>query len=322
MFLVGAAMPFSYARRRARGDGWFRLFGHAIIRSLVLIALAVFLASTGSAFTQFSFVNVLGQIGLAYPFVFLLLGARPRFQLAAAVAVLVLYWAWFATYPVPGADFHHGKLGANDFQIVMGGSYAHWDKNINAAAAFDRWFLNLFPHPADQPFLFNEGGYATLNFIPSIATILFGVLTGELLRSNRRGVNKAQILLLAGAGCWVLGLVLDAKVCPSVKRIWTPTWVVSSTAWTLWMTAVFYAVIDVAGYRRWSLPLVVVGMNSIAVYLMAQLARPFVASSLRTHFGHDIFDGPGGGLVRGLSILLVFWLISFWLYRHRIFIKI
>jgi predicted acyltransferase len=322
MFLVGAAMPFSYARRRAHGDGWLQLFAHAVVRSLVLVALGVFLASTGKASTIYSFVNVLAQIGLGYTVVFLLIGCRPIYQFAAAVAILFAYWLWFVTYPLPGPDFSYGTVGATDIQLVMGGRYAHWNKNTNAAAAFDRWFLNQFPHPTDQPFVFNDGGYTTLNFIPSIATMLCGVLAGELLRSKRARGTKAQILLFAGAICWIVGSILDLTVCPSVKRIWTPTWVVASSAWTLWMLAAFYAVIDVAGFRNWSLPLAVVGTNSIAFYLMAQLAKPFVASSLRTHFGADIFDGTSGALVRGLSTLLVFWLISFWLYRQKLFIKI
>jgi heparan-alpha-glucosaminide N-acetyltransferase len=88
------------------------------------------------------------------------------------------------------------------------------------------------------------------------------------------------------------------------------------------MLAAFYTVIDVAGFRRWSFPLVVVGMNSIAIYLMAQLMRPFVRSSLRTHFGPEPFSGPYGHLIQSASILLVFWLICLWLYRQKIFIKI
>jgi len=204
----------------------------------------------------------------------------------------------------------------------MPGFFAHWNKNTNVAAAFDRWFLNLFPQPSGRPFLFNEGGYATLNFIPSMATMIFGVLAGELLRSQRDRIAKLRTLLLAGALCWSLGLVLDATVCPSVKRIWTPSWAIYSTGWTCWMLAAFYAVIDVAGYRRWSFPLVVVGMNSIAIYLMAQLMKPYVAATLRTHFGPDLFAGPYGPLIRASSTLLVFWLICFWMYRQKIFIKI
>jgi heparan-alpha-glucosaminide N-acetyltransferase len=322
MFMVGVAMPFSYASRRARGDGWFRLFGHALVRSLVLIALAVFLASSGSPQTVYSFTNVLGQIGLGYPFVFLMLGRRPSLQFTAAVAILVGYWLFFARYPLPGPDFNRGLNGASEPQIVMGGFFAHWNKNTNAAANFDRWFLNLFPHPSVRPFVFNPGGYATLNFIPSIATMLAGVLAGELLRSSLARTRKAQILLLAGAACWMAGQALDNSICPIVKRIWTPSWVVASTAWTCWMLAAFYAVIDVAGFRRWSFPLVVVGANSIAMYLMYQLMKPFVSASLRTHFGRELYSGPHGPLMSGLSFLLVLWLICLWLYHRKIFIKI
>jgi heparan-alpha-glucosaminide N-acetyltransferase len=322
MFMVGVAMPFSYASRRARGDAWLRLFGHAIVRSLVLIVLAVFLASNGSPQTVYSFTNVLGQIGLGYPVVFLFLGRRPVIQFAAAIAILAGYWLFFVTWPLPGPDFDRGLNGANESQIIMGGSFAHWNKNANAAADFDRWFLNLCPHPADHPFAFNPGGYATLNFIPSIATMLAGVLAGELLRSSQSRPRKAQILLLAGAACWVAGQALDATICPVVKRIWTPSWVVASTAWTCWMLAAFYAVIDVAGFRRWSFPLAVAGVNSIAIYLMYQLMRPFVSASLRTHLGREIYSGPHGSLVRGLSFFFALWLICLWLYRRKIFIKI
>ena len=205
---------------------------------------------------------------------------------------------------------------------MMTGFFAHWNMNANVAAAFDRWFLNLFPQPPGRPFVFNEGGYATLNFIPSMATMIFGVLAGELLRSGQDQMIKLRTLLLAGAVGASLGLVLDASICPIVKRIWTPSWTIYSAGYACWMLAAFYAVIDVAGIRRWSFPLVVVGMNSIAIYLMAQLMKPFVASTVRTHFGPDVFAGPYGPLVRASSTLLVFWLICFWMYRQKIFVKI
>jgi heparan-alpha-glucosaminide N-acetyltransferase len=78
----------------------------------------------------------------------------------------------------------------------------------------------------------------------------------------------------------------------------------------------------VAGFRRWSFPLAVAGVNSIAIYLMYQLMRPFVSASLRTHLGREIYSGPHGSLVRGLSFFFALWLICLWLYRRKIFIKI
>ncbi len=322
MFMVGVAMPFSHASRVGRGETWAKMFGHALLRSVILVVLAVFLASNWSRQTNYTFVNVLGQIGLGYTFVFLLLGRSPAVQFGAAVAILAAFWLLFAAYPLPDSDFPFARYGAGEPGTTMTGFFAHWNKNANVAAAFDRWFLNLFPHPPGQPFLFSEGGYATLNFIPSMATMIFGVLAGEWLRSWREPMAKLRTLLVAGAACLAIGLLMDATVCPIVKRIWTPSWTIYSTGWTLWMLAAFYAVIDLAGYRRWSFPLVVVGMNSIAIYMMSQLLKPYVASTLRIHFGQDIFAGPYGPLVRASSTLLVFWLICFWMYRQKIFVKI
>ena len=322
MFMVGVAMPFSFASRTARGEPWTRMLGHALVRSAVLVVLAVFLASNGSRYTHYSFVNVLGQIGLGYTFVFLLLNRPPAVQLAAALTILVADWLLFALYPLPGSEFPFAEFGVRDSSIIMTGFFGHWNMNANVAAAFDRWFLNLFPQPPGRPFVFNEGGYATLNFIPSMATMTFGVLAGELLRSGRDRMVKLRTLLLAGAVGVSLGLIMDASICPIVKRIWTPSWTIYSAGYACWMLAAFYAVIDVAGFRRWSFPLAVVGMNSIAIYIMAQLMKPFVASTIRTHFGPDVFAGPYGPLVRALSTLLVFWLACFWMYRQKIFVKI
>jgi heparan-alpha-glucosaminide N-acetyltransferase len=322
MFLVGVSMPLSYSRRRARGDSWLQLFGHAVLRSLVLVALAVFLASHGGSRTDYSFTNVLGQIGLGYCFVFLVLGRPPWFQLAAALLILLADWLLFALYPLPGPKFPYGLFGATEPQLMMRGFFAHWNKNTNVAAEFDRWFLNLFPRLSSDPFRFNPGGYATLNFIPSIATMIFGVLAGELLKSRPGQISKPRILLLAGALLWVLGQVLDGTVCPIVKRIWTPSWVIASSAWTCWMLAAFYWVIDERGFKFGSLPLAAVGANSIAIYLMSQLMRPFVEASLKTHVDKLIFVGPYGPLVKGLSVLAVLWFICLWLFNRKIFFKI
>src|SRR5262249_53344071 len=146
-----------------------------------------------------------------------------------------------------------GRSGLDGFLL-------HWEKNTNAAAAFDRWFLNLFPRPDGQPFPYNAEGYATLNFVPSVATMIFGVLAGGLLRSGVSPRAKVQTLAVAGALGLVLGSALDTTVCPVVKRIWTPSWAVYSAGWACWILAAFYGLIDVAGWRRWAFPLVVVGV--------------------------------------------------------------
>ena len=182
MFMVGVALPWSLASRTARGQRFGDQLAHALWRSLVLVLLAVFLTSAGSPQTNWVFTNVLAQIGLGYPFLFLLAFTRPRAQWLAAAGILVAYWLAFALHPLPSSDFNWKAVGVLDDWPHLAGFAAHWEKNANFAAAFDRWFLNLFPRPS--PFVFSEGGYQTLNFIPSLATMIFGMQAGRLLRSE------------------------------------------------------------------------------------------------------------------------------------------
>ena len=105
--------------------------------------------------------------------------------MAAAAAVLVGYWLWFALFPLPPADLDYRSVGLPETGGYLSGFFAHWEMNTNAAAHFDRWLLNLLPAYADKPFEYNPGGYQTLNFIPSMATMLFGLMAGELLRGPK-----------------------------------------------------------------------------------------------------------------------------------------
>src|SRR5207302_1970892 len=116
-------------------------------------------------------------------------------------------------------------------QHGLHGFAAHWDKNTNIAAAFYVWFLNLLPRASR--YRGNPGGYLTLSFIPTLATMLLGLLAGNLLRDVRHSAGH-KILILIAAGLIGLGAgwLLDyTGVCPNVKRIWTPSWVLFSGGW-------------------------------------------------------------------------------------------
>jgi predicted acyltransferase len=324
MFLVGVALPWSLASRAARGQPFVAQLAHALWRSLVLVLLAVFLTSAWSPQTVWVFTNVLAQIGLGYPFLFLLAFTRPRTQWLAATGILVAYWLAFAMHPLLASDFDWKIVGVPDDWPHLTGFAAHWEKSANFAATFDRWFLNLFPRPA--PFVFSEGGYQTLNFIPSLATMIFGMLAGRLLRSDLAPRAKAARLAnfgLAGIG---LGLAIAAAgVCPIVKRIWTPSWTIFSAGVVAVALAAFYAIIDGRGRRRWCFPLVVAGMNSIALYGLWQLMGGFIKDNVRRHLGRHVFEALGPDyttmLERG-TVLVVLWLILLWMYRRGIFLRI
>lgn len=330
LFIVGAAIPFSIASRRRRGQSDGRLLGHALWRSLVLVLLGILIMSNGAARTDFNFINVLAQIGLGYWIVVLFAERGWRVQLVALITILIGNWVWFYSYPLPGPAFDYGSVGVPAGWHHPEGIAAHWDLNTNPAAAFDRWFLNLFPR--GEPFRFREGGGTTLNFIPSIATMLLGVLAANWLRSGRDERQKVRGLLAAGAALVLAGIALDPAilpgvdtrwtVCPIIKRLWTPSYVLYSGGWVILAAAALYWIVDVRRWRRWTFPFVVVGMNSLVMYLLAALADHWLRSTLNTHFGPLLFNGTFGPIVESIAVVVIFWLICWWLFRRRIFVRI
>lgn len=324
MWMVGVALPYSLASRQSRGEKYARSFLHAVWRSTLLVFLGVMLSTASDARqTNWIFPNVLCQIGLGYPFLFLLAGSGIRVQLAALAAVLVGWTLLFGLSPLPPEGFNYRAVGVPDnWPEHFTGWFAHWEKNANVAAEFDQRFLNLFPRP--NPFEFNEGGYQTLNFVPSLSTMILGLVAGEVLRGPRSRLAKLGILVAAGLVCLAAGYAAGLYVCPIVKRIWTPTWAVYSSGWTFLILAAFFGVVDVAGWKRWTFPLVVVGMNSIAMYLMAQgvMLKGWLIPRLRIHLPDALFAGDLGPVRLQLLVLLVMWLICLWMYRHGVFLRI
>jgi predicted acyltransferase len=325
MFMVGVALPYSIVSRRAKGQTFGRMLVHTVFRALILIALGIFLRSQARPQTYFTFEDVLTQIGLGYVFLFLLAWTTPRVQWIAATLILVAYWAAFALYPLPPAGFDPATVGVRaNWPYHLTGFAAHWDKNTNFASWADQWFLNLFPREA--PFVYNSGGYLTLNFVPSLATMIFGLIAGGVLRSSSSASEKLRLFLVWGVGGIALGTLLHVLgICPIVKRIWTPAWTLFSAGWVVLLLAAYYYVIDVKGYRRWTLPFVVVGMNSIAMYVLVHVAENYLARSFRIHLGAATFTAFGevfAPVLLGASVLAVFWLMLFWMYRRQIFIRI
>jgi len=323
-FLVGVALPYSVASRLAKGGTWGRMFGHALWRSLVLVLLGIFLRSINSNQTYFTFEDTLTQIGLGYPFLFLLALRPPRWQWVALAVILTGCWLAWALYPAPGPAFDYQAVGVPaDWQHHYSGFAAHWNKNSNLGNAFDQWFLNLFPR--EKPFVANSGGYLTLSFIPTLGTMILGLAAGRWLRTAAPRIPMGRLLIAAGAGA-ASGLLLHvAGVCPIVKRIWTPSWTLFSGGVCFLFLAGFCWVIEAKGYRKWVFPLVVIGMNSIAAYVMAHLFESFIVSSFGIHLGRGAFQAFGAGLepfVRGWAVLLTYWLILLWMHQRRIFLRV
>ena len=324
-FLAGASLPFSIAARRNRGESFRRMLGHAAWRSVMLILLGIFLRSLSRSRTYWTFEDTLTQIGLGYTFLFLLAFASLRVQIIAFATILVGFWAAFVVYPVPGPGFDYTQVGVPaNWPHLYTGFLAHFNKNSNVAWAFDVWFLNLFPR--ETPFRYNGGGWSTLSFIPTLATMLLGLWAGAWLKTSRSTTEKLKGLVIGGVALTFAGLLLQwLHICPIVKRIWTSSYTLYSGGLIVLILAGFYALIEWKGWRRWSFPLLVIGANSIAVYVMSWTMEGVVSSALVRHLGaapFAILGAPFEPVLRGIGVLVVFWLILFWMYRRRIFLRI
>ena len=324
-FLVGTSLAFSYTKRIEQGQSWTRMLMHAIVRSVILITLGIFLRSLGKPQTNFTFDDTLTQIGLGYGFLFLFGGCKQLSIGLGVLGILSTYWLLFALYPLPPASFDYPAVGVPDtWQHHASGFAAHWNKNSNAAWAFDVEWMNLFPR--EKVYQYSGGGYCTLSFLPTLGTMLLGLLAGNWLREESQARRRSLFFLLTAGVCLLGAWALDALgVCPLVKRIWTPSW----TLWSggicfLWLLVLSW-ICDDAGYIRWSYFFRVIGANSIIAYVMSWTMESWVGQAIERHFGFAIralVPEVYRTFVLGWLILLVFWLILDWLARRKIFVRI
>jgi heparan-alpha-glucosaminide N-acetyltransferase len=304
MFIVGLAMPLAFARRQQQGQSWLQQFGHVCMRCLLLILIGIFLDSYSAQRPVVQFIRVLQQIAFGYFVAFLVLRAGPRVQAALAVLLLLGHTLAFLVYG-----------WVNDLNP--------WGMTNNVGLWLDRWANQALDHIEGMSLMpVSRGWYVTFNAVSSAATILFGVLCGELLRSRLSRGMKFGILLLAAAFGLAGGLALTWEV-PMIKRIWTASFGIYAAGWTCLLMALFYGVVDGLGWKAWSFPLVVVGMNSIAAYVLAGT----VGGNFKRIAGLFL-DGPLAGnrdahQVAILASALVFeWLVLWWFYRRRLFFKV
>lgn len=322
-FLVGVSMALAHARGTFDAQPRWRRARQVFRRALTLVLLGVFLRSLGAAHTRWVFTDTLSQLGLGYGFLYLLSRRSARAQWAALAAILVGYWLLFALYPLPSADFDWARAGTSKEQMLPGFA-AHWSPNTSAGWAFDTWFSSLFPwHGAPGT---SAGGYVTLSFIPTLGTMILGLIAGGVLTGDRAPRGKVNWLGIAGFAGVGAGWLVDALgLCPIVKRLWTPSWVLFSGGWCFLFLAGFYLVMDVGKRRTWAFGLTVIGTNALAAYLIPHLFGDFIAEALPRHFGRAWFTFAGGAYQQvplGAAVVVVEWLLLLWMYRKKIFLRI
>jgi heparan-alpha-glucosaminide N-acetyltransferase len=294
MFMVGVAMPFALARRAALGDSWATRFRHVLIRAFNLFLIGVLLDNFGAEKWSIGFMRVLQQIAIGYVFAFFVVGKSFRIQALAALAILVGYnllWM-FNPWNGPGGPWARG--------------------NANVGSALDMWLLGRN----------YTGYYVGMNAIPSTATIILGVMAGELIMKRLPPRRTMLILLIAGVSGIALGLAVSPWL-PLVKRIWTPSFAVFAAGCTTLILLFFYWSIEVMGWKKWAFPLVVVGMNSIAAYVLGNAFGGWFrsASNAWVSWLKEPLGAAWYPVLQHVLFALAAWGVLYWLYRRRIFFK-
>lgn len=291
MFMVGVAMPFALARRMEQGATKRQLFWHVVARSLRLILMSQILISIGGGKLSFQLINVLAQIGITYFLCYLIMQLRFRWQAVIAALILVGYWALFVAFPGTEGPF--------------------LSKTTNIGAVID---IYVFGHP-------NQDNWTTINFLTSTVTTLFGVWTGLLLQSRRSHSEKLRIIAVSAVVCLCLGLIIHPWN-PIIKRICTTSFTLYSTGWVLLMLALFYWLVEVKGYRKWTFPLVVIGANSIFVYSVHQVLQGWLNRAVGVFTLNFTWLGDFASVAQSCAVLLTMWYLCYWLYQRKIFFKL
>ena len=324
-FLVGLVLPLSLLSRKKANESFSKMLLHSIWRAFILVVLGIFLRSMHGNMTYYTFEDTLSQIGLGNVFIFLLGFCTWRVQLGAFMLILFSYWLLFALYPLPIMAINFDSLNVDPaWKYNLSGFAAHWNINANPAWAFDKWYLNLFPR--ESPFIGSPGGYSTISFIPTLATMIFGLLVSQVLLRSKANSDKIRTLIIVGVGSVIVGSLLGwLGICPVVKRIWTPSWVLYSGGFCTLIIAFLYFVIDIKQKVKWAFLFKIVGMNSIAAYVFAHTIDGFIASSFKIHLGaifFDVFGKAYHNLFLGFCVLAIECVILLYMYRKKIFIRI
>ena len=299
LFVVGLVIPLSLNRRLADNpNDRASTYLHIIKRAVILFLLGLI---AGGHLFQLKLAhmplynNVLEYIAIGYLVcAILVLNTTWLFQLVLALALLTIYWLLFLVIPVPG------------WQGVT------FSSEMNLAIYVDNIVLGPFHKAGSWQVL------ATINFV---ANMLLGVLMGHILEHTSDTKHKIRFLLFSGITMLVVG-ALWGQWFPIIRSLWTSSFVLVTCGLTTLLLAAFHVIIDVLGYRRWAFVFIVLGVNSIAIYMMAHMFDFRLVGNIVVGGVSDLFAAEVRDIIQAVAALVVMWLLMYWMYRTKTFIKI
>jgi predicted acyltransferase len=301
LFMAGVATPYSIGRALEKGKSRQELLIRVIKRGLILVLLGI-IVNNGIVFKPLSemrIASVLGRIGLAYMFaniIYLYSGLRT--QVIWFFGLLIGYWLLLRFNSAPG--FPMGDL-------TMEGNFASY---IDRLIVPGRLYLTIH-----DP----EGAVST---IPAIATGLLGIFAGTLLKNSPMSMSRKALYLLAAGVISLIVAQLWNIVFPINKNLWTSSFVLRAGGISLILLSVFYYIIDVRGYKKWSFFFAVIGMNSILIYMSGKFIN--WGYSTKAFFGWlgDLIGDPYNIVIMAICYVLVKWVFLYFLYRKRVFLRV
>jgi predicted acyltransferase len=299
LFTVGVVMPFSFAKRIERGQSKWAMHGKLLERSLILFVLGMIAQCRLLEFDLsqlYIIYNTLQAIAMGYLVAgLLMLNVSLVGQVAAAAGLLVGYWLLMMLVPFPGYE-------AGVFE-----------PNVNLAAYIDEVIMGRYR--SSYPYTW------VLSGMRFSASVLLGVFAGYILRMSKPAWVRLLALVGMGGACLALGRIWS-YCFPIIKHLWTSSIVLWATGWSCLLLALFYLIIDMLGFRKWAFPLVVIGVNAIAVYMATRLFDFRLIGDVFVHGLVRHISTPAGELVRASAALAVVWLILLYMYRKRTFVRV
>jgi predicted acyltransferase len=297
LFLVGLLIPVVILRSRQKGRTNKEIFFHISKRTIVLILLG--LANYGLLRFDWSAMrwsSVLGRIGICYFFASLLvMHSGWRTQTIVIIGILFGYWAAVKFIPVPG--YGPGVLTPE-------GCLTTWlDQKI-------------IPGTLGLGIYDRQGILSTFT---ALASTLIGVLGGYWLCTERTGNQKTLGFIAAGviflAAGWIWGQFFFIS-----RNVWTSSFVLYTSGWSCLAMALFYWIIEVKGYKRWTFFFVVIGMNAVTIWV-GQRFIDFKFTSDAIFLGVSKYFGVLQPLFLALCLVTIKWLFLWFLYSRKIFLK-
>ena len=302
LFIAGISFPFSLAKQREKGKSTNGIVCRILKRGVLLVLLGI----VYNGLFDFDFpvrcASVLGRIGLAWMFAALLYVSVKNKWIRAAIAAVILVGYWLLLQ-IPAPDV----AGADPMSMEG-----------NLVGYIDRLFMPgrlIYDNGRFDP----EGLLSTL---PSIVTAMLGMFTGEWVRNEKVSGGRKTLAMLVAAAVMALVAILWSRSFPINKKLWTSTFVLAVGAFSLASFALFYYLIDVRGWRKWCFPFVVIGMNSITIYMAQRIFNFRSISNFFLSGAAGLCPEAWGRLILAIGYFAVSWLFLYFLYKKKIFLKV